>query len=92
MASAEPLVLRAIERAWNKAGKRGRTRQPIDGEQLDACMTGAWEYAGRTAALLGVDPDRLHNALDVYTRNVLLQGADHSPAVLASVLRPLLDA
>lgn len=91
MAAAEPLVMRAIERAWNRAGKRGRDRQPIASAEVDALLAGAWDYAGRTAALLGVDPGDLQHALQGYTATILASGEPHSPMALAQALTPVLQ-
>jgi hypothetical protein len=83
----EPIVYRAIERAWNKAGKRGRTRRPIARHQLDACLDGAWDRLPRVAAVLAVDEERLTEALNHYTRAVLSTGEEHSDDVFARVLQ-----
>lgn len=86
IASAEPVVLRAIEKAWNKAGKRGRERTPVEAAQLDACLDGAWAYLESTAALLGLDQGRLVACCDDYARKVLVSGADHDRRILATSL------
>lgn len=86
LAASEVLVLRAVERAWNRAGKRGRTRTPVTASVLDTAMTGVWDHAPRTAALLGFDPEAYAATLDRYTRGLLTSGADHNPQTLATLL------
>lgn len=86
LAVSEVLVDRAVERGWNKAGKRGRTRQPVPGEDLDAALTGAWAAVPRAAALCGVDPHALQSTLDGYARTLLASGAEHDPRTLATRL------
>lgn len=92
VAACEPLVTRAVERAWNRAGKRsqGRHRTPLPAEQLDALLAGAWDYVPTSAGLLGVDPEVMRACLDGYTRTLLTIGADHATATLAHALRPIL--
>lgn len=86
LAAAEPLVLRAVERAWNKAGRRGRTRTPVAPDMLDGAMSGAWDHAGRAANLLGLDVDAYTGTLDRYARGLLATGADHDPKILARLI------
>lgn len=86
LAVSEQAVGRAVERAWNKSGKRGRVRGPVDAASLDALLSDAWGYAPRAAALCSVDEDRLRHTWDQYTRTILVTGADHDPRGLASAL------
>lgn len=90
LASAEVVVQTAVTRAWNRAGKRGRERQPVPADALDAAMAGVWDGVPRVAALLGVDADRLRSTLDGYTRALLVSGAEHDPRTLATNLIPLI--
>lgn len=89
MAASEPLVMRAVERAWNRAGKRGRTRLPVPSADLDAAMMGAWEGVSRAAALLGVDGEALYRVLDSYARSILTTGDRYDPMALSAALHPL---
>lgn len=86
---AEQAVERAVERAHNRAGKRGKgPRRAIKPDQLEACLSGAWEgRLPRLAELCGVDHDRLHAALDRYTRGLLSTGAAHNEKIFARVLQ-----
>lgn len=86
---AEQAVERAVERAHNRAGKRGKgVRRAIKPDQLEACLTGAWEgRLPRLAELCGVDAVRLHAALDRYTRGLLSTGAAHNEKIFARVLQ-----
>lgn len=86
LAVAELLVLRAVERGWNRAGRRGRVRRPVEAEHLDAALDGAWSNVRRSASLCGVDPDRFQSALDEYARGLLLTGDDHDPHALLAVM------
>lgn len=84
---AEGIVTRALEKAWNKAGKRrGGVRQPVPADQLDSALHGAWDRVPRVAAMTGVDPDRLLDTLNTYTRTLLATGAEHAPTEFAQVL------
>lgn len=84
---SEPTVLRAVERGWNKAGRRGKERRPVEAHRLDDCLIGAWEYVPRIAAMTGTNEDRLHRCLDAYARGLLATGAAHDPMALATRLR-----
>jgi hypothetical protein len=89
LASAEVVVQTAVTRAWNRAGKRGRTRGPVPAGDLDAAMAGVWDGVPRVAALLGVEPEALRTTLDGYARALLTTGAEHDPRALATALVPL---
>lgn len=86
LAAAEVMVLRAVERGWNRAGKRGRVRHPVPAQNLDAALSGCWDQVRRVAALLAVDEQRLQHTLDTYARTLLTTGAEHQPQVLATRL------
>lgn len=94
LATSEVLVLRAIEKGWNRAGRRGVNRRPVAAKDLDAALRGAWEgtdgHGGvdRIAALCGVDQARLHATLDAYARDLLSTGRDYDPTEFS---RRLLD-
>jgi hypothetical protein len=81
-ASAELLITRALERGWNRAGRKGRSRGPIPAESVDMALTDAWRDLPRAAHLTGVDPERLGVALDTYTRRLLLTGDPLDPMTL----------
>lgn len=87
LAGAEMAVTQAVERAWARAGKRGKPRTEVAAGSLDSALSGAWDNLPRAAALLGLDPDRFHAALDTYARGLLTTGAAHEPAILAKLLR-----
>lgn len=97
LAACEVIALRAIERGWNRAGKRrgprirgqqaGTVRRTVAPDDLDAALAGAWDTVPRPAAALGLDADRLIAALDHYARGVLSTGADHNDAAFARLLR-----
>lgn len=86
LAVAEVMVLRAVERGWNRAGRRGRVRKPVPAHELDAALSDAWGHVPRAAALTGVDAERLQDTLDTYTRTLLTTGAEHDPRTLATAL------
>lgn len=86
LASGELMVLRAMERANNRAHRRSRRTSAIPADQLDACLAGAWDQAQRVAALCGVDADRLTWVCDTYTRTLLASGVAHRPHELAQML------
>lgn len=86
LAVAELMVLRAVERGWNRAGRRGKDRRPVSAEQIDAALVDAWANVERSAALVGVDPARLQAALDGYARGLLLTGDEHDPHALLEVI------
>lgn len=86
LAVAEVMVLRAVERGWNRAGRRGRVRKPVPEHELDAALSDAWGHIPRAAALTGVDSHRLKAALDGYTRQLLTTGAEHEPLALGAML------
>jgi hypothetical protein len=85
---SEAVVLRAMERAWNRVGRRGRGgRRPVEASQLEGCLADAWGYVPRIAAMTGVDEHRLLNTLETYTRTLLLTGTEHDPVAFAGMLR-----
>lgn len=86
VACGELAVFRAVERAWNRAGRRGAERRAVPAAGLDAALAGAWDTIPRVAAQLGVDPERLHSALDRYARGLLETGAAHDPAIFNRLL------
>ena len=86
LAASEALVDRAVERGWNRAGRRGAVRRPVDEDRLDACLADVWGLVPRVAALTGVDAARLHGTLDTYARDLLRTGAEHDPHTLATWL------
>lgn len=86
LACSEVLVLRAVERGWNRAGKRGRVRRPVPASELDAALAGSWDGVERAASLMGVDAHRLRTSLDTYARTLLATGAEHEPRALATRL------
>lgn len=86
LAVSEVMALRAVERGWNRAGRRGRVRKPVPSQDLDAALADAWDHVPRAAALTGADPDRLRETLDTYTRTLLTTGAEHDPTMLATML------
>lgn len=81
----EGVVVRAVERAWNKAGRR-RGQTAVPPEQMDACLAGAWDRLPRVAAMTGTDPDLLVSTVDTYAREVLATGADYDATELAALL------
>lgn len=85
-AVAEVMVARAVERGWNRAGRRGKVRKPVPAEELDAALSDAWSHVPRAAALSGVDAGRLQTTLDTYTRELLQTGGTHDPFVLGARL------
>ena len=87
LAVSEVMVLRAVERGWNRAGRRGKERLPVPAEQLDAALSDAWAFTPRAAALCGADETALHATLDSYARDLLLTGDSHDPVRLAHRLR-----
>lgn len=87
LATSETLVARAVERAWNKAGRRGKTRTPVPAALLDGAMADAWAGVPRAANLLGLNAETLTATLDRYARGLLASGAPHDPNLLASLLR-----
>lgn len=89
LAASEVLVLRAVEKGWNRAGRRGRIRKPVPATQLDTCLAGAWDGAAgvdRIAGLCGVDGDALRGAVDTYARALLTTGAEHDPHQFTALL------
>lgn len=90
LAASEVVVQTAVTRAWNRAGKRGRERQPVPAADLDTAMAGVWDGVPRVAALLGIDETRLRSTLDGYARALLTTGAEHDPRTLATNLIPLI--
>lgn len=89
LAASEVLVLRAVEKGWNRAGRRGRNRTPVAAAKLDDCLRDAWTGAAgveRIASLCGVDHKALHGAVDTYARALLTTGADHDPRQFAALL------
>lgn len=86
LAVSENLTLRAVEKGWNRAGRRGRIRKPVPQDQLDAALSDAWSTVDRNAALLGVDSHRLRDALDTYARALLATGAEHDANVLVRLI------
>jgi hypothetical protein len=86
LAVSEVLTKTAVTRAWNRAGKRGRIRQPVALDQLDTVMAGVWDDVPGYAALLGLDAARLATALDGYTRTLLTTGAEYDRRSLATSL------
>lgn len=89
----EANVTRAVERAWNRAGKRGRSRRPISAASLDVLLAGAWDFVPRVAAMIAVDEQRLQEVVEHYTRTLLTTGEEHSPSVFSRLLRErVLDA
>jgi len=97
-ACASLIAARAVERAWNRVGKRSSTRRPVtDAQAVEAALADAWGQVPETAASLGVDPGRLEAALNRYATGLLVSGAAHDPAILARVIReqvltPVLEA
>jgi hypothetical protein len=91
-ASAELLVLRALERANARLNRRGKTRKPVTDEAaITAALGDAWSQIPRTAALLGVDAERLRTYCEDYVRKLLHTGDDHTPTALSASLAPLLE-
>lgn len=86
LAVSESIVLRAVERGWNKAGRRGKVRGPVSQDLLSTALDDAWGHVPRSAALCGVDEDRLLDALDTYARVLLASGEEHQPTVLMRLL------
>ncbi|UQS95155.1 portal protein [Pseudanabaena phage Pam4] len=87
LVGAEMLVLRAVERAWNRASKRSKgPRGAIAPDALDACLAGAWEHAPRVAAMTGLPCEDLTAALDSYTRTLLTSGTEHHAVTLMAYL------
>lgn len=86
LAASEVLVLRAVEKGWNRAGRRGKVRKPVATTALDDCLRDAWDHVPRVAALCGVDAERLTGAVDHYARALLTTGADHDPSAFAALL------
>ena len=86
---AEAAVERAVERAQNRVGKRGKgARRAMKADQLDAALAGAWDgRLPRLVELTGVDSARLHATLDRYTRGLLVTGAAHDPKMFAKMLQ-----
>lgn len=91
MAVSEVMVGRAVERAWNRVGRRRGARRPVAPAELDTALNAAWESVPRAAALLGVDPGHLRPVLDTYVRGLLSTGTDHDPRALAAALSTVLD-
>src|SRR5262245_9173515 len=91
LAAAEPLVLRAIERAHNKATNRSKTQRPIPAARLDEAMKGAFhmESVGRVARYLRIPCGPFLAAIDSFAREVLTTGEPYDPVLLASALNDL---
>lgn len=93
-ACSELLVARAVERAWNRLGKRGTVRRGVeDVTKVEAALSDAWGQVPATAAKLGVDPVLLQTALHRYAAGLLVTGAAHDPSIFSqAVTRQVLPA
>lgn len=94
LACADVLVSRAMERANARLFGRGKGRpRPVtDDAKVTAALRDAWDQVPGTASSLGVDPARLLDTCDRYTRELLARGMDHNTDLLAAVLdRGVLD-
>lgn len=103
LATSDVLVLEALTRAWARTVKRSGRGVPavqrhtqylhatVPVERVDAVMHDAWVLCGLLAHRHGfyVDPAAWAQALDSYTRSLLLMGQPHSPTRLAGLLTQL---
>lgn len=103
LATSDLLVLEALTRAWARTVKRTGRGVPavqrhnqymhatIPLDRVDAVMHDAWVLTPLLANRHGfhVDPAAWTQALDSYTRSLLLMGQAHSPTRLAGLLANL---
>lgn len=104
VAAAEIMVHRTLERAGNRMKGRGSTpfphgvaaadfylhHRPRDTEQLDAIMSGCWEFVGRFD--YGIPHERFTAALDAYTRGLLRTGRPYRRAELRQFIAAVRDS
>lgn len=76
------LVLhRAVERAWNRLGRRGATRRPCDdSDKRVEALRGCFETVPAVASLYGLDPARLSSVLCAYADRILTTGSGDADA------------
>lgn len=101
VAAASVLVQRALERAGNRirttmGGRKivGATaatfyrHATVTAAEVDALLADAWEWVPPIAEQYHADAVLLTQQLHAYTRQLLLDGAEHTPAALAAYLAP----
>lgn len=63
------------------------TKVKADPSKLDAILASAWDNVESDARELGIDPVRYAQALENYTKTLLIRSIAHDRSLLASVLR-----
>lgn len=105
LAVSDLLVLEALTRAWSRTVPRSRRavsagrrhteyqRYPVPAGRLDSAMRDAWALCPVLANRypLPVDVVAWQEALDGYTRALLMMGESHTPDRLLPVLQQVPD-
>lgn len=94
MAGCEVLVFRALERAGNRLRTKMNRKvpgveaaetymfYPVDTSTLDFVLQDAWTAVARFAPKWGVEPGRLEQCLDSYSRAIISEQKPHDPELL----------
>ena len=96
LAACEVLVFRALERAGNRLKNKTQGKIPgvaasetymfhkVNTATLDFVLQDAWSAVDRFAVKYGVNPQRLTDCLDAYTRAILVEQKAHDPEMMRS--------
>lgn len=94
LAACEVLVFRALERAGNRLKNKTQRKIPgvaaaetylfhkVDTGTLDFVLEDAWSAVERFSGGWGVNPQRLTDCLDAYTRAILVEQKPHDPEMM----------
>lgn len=94
LAGCEVLVFRALERAGNRLKNKTQRKIPgvgaaetymfhkVDTGTLDFVLEDAWSAVERFAGNWNVNPQRLTDCLDAYTRAILVEQKPHDPQMM----------
>lgn len=101
LSGCEVLVFRALERAGNRLKNKTQRKipgvaasetylyHPVDTGTLDFVLEDAWSAVDRFAGGWNVNPQRLTDCLDAYTRAIMVEQKPHSPEMMRGFINLL---